>query len=298
MTVYVVGSVNLDVFLDVPHLPQPGETIAGDGPFHAHGGKGMNQAVACAMTGATTALVGCVGTDAAGTELIEFASRAGVDTGAVGRVPQPTGMAHIFRSAQGENTIVITTGANREVTAAGVASALAVLQPGDVVVVQGEIDIAASEAAVACAEACVARVMVNLAPVVPFSAAKLAVADPLVLNEVEAAHLVGLDVEEVLAQPMALGERLLALARSAVVTLGSAGAVIFTVDATHAAPAPSDVSVVDSTGAGDAFVGVLASHLSRGMPLADAAARAVKAASRTVGFAGAADSYAEAITKG
>ena len=185
MAVYVVGSLNQDVFLDVPELPHSGETIASSGLAYAHGGKGMNQAVACALAGADTTMVGCVGSDAAGADLVAFASQAGVRMSEVARVPGPTGTAHILRSARGANCIVVTAGANAALTPDQVTVALAKLATADVVLVQGEVPAAASEIAVRLAGDCAARAVVNLAPVVALSAEAVGCADPLILDDHE-----------------------------------------------------------------------------------------------------------------
>jgi ribokinase len=295
MRVHVVGSLNHDVFLSVPALPRPGETLAGTGIEDAHGGKGMNQAVASACAGADTAMVGCVGGDAAGSELVDFARTRGVDVAGVGVVSGPTGTAHVLRADGGENCIVVTAGANAKVENAQVDAGLAGIAAGDLVVVQGEIPVAASERAVRVAEEAGARVVINLAPVVSFSGAALRRADPLVLNEVEAAWLLRVTPEEVAAAPEAAAARLLAHASSVVVTLGAAGAVVGTPGHSERIPAPATAQVVDTTGAGDAVVGVLAARLSRGQSIVDASRSAVAAATQSVTRRGASDSYSDAF---
>lgn len=291
MTVYVVGSLNQDVFLGVPALPAPGETVASTSMETAHGGKGLNQAVAAALAGAAVKLVGAVGADPAGQDLREFAQSKGVDTTNVSSREDPTGTAHILRAADGANCIVITAGANDTVGPDLVGTALADLGPRDVVVVQGEIPVKASERAISAAITASARVVLNLAPVVAYSPQFVAVADPLVVNEVEAAAMIGA------AEPVLVGalradrDRLAALATSVVITLGADGAVVLRgPDETHFA-APVASRVVDTTGAGDAFVGVLAARLASGADLSSATASAILAATDCVSRPGAADSY-------
>lgn len=295
MAVYVVGSLNQDVFLDVPELPRSGETLAGRGLTYAHGGKGMNQAVACALAGGQTAMVGCVGSDAAGEDLITFAHRAGVDMSKVARVDAPTGTAHILRSSNGDNCIVVTAGANGELTPAYVEAALARLVSGDVVVVQGEVPVTAIETAVRLVHASGARAVVNLAPVVALSAQTLSQADPLVVNEVEAAALLQVTEQSFRADLVRHSQRLLGQATSAIVTIGAAGAIVVEDGQATRVPAAEATRVVDTTGAGDAFVGVLAARLSQGQSLCRATASAVAAATQSVSRPGAADSYTDSF---
>ena len=293
MSIYVVGSLNQDIFLSVPTLPRPGETLASTALAHAHGGKGMNQAIACARAGGQTSLVGCVGNDPAGHELVAFARASGVDVSGVSAVAGSTGTAHVLRADSGENCIVVTAGANQEVDPARVGAGLAAITATDLVVVQGEIPVTASEAAIGIGSAVGARIVVNLAPVVEYSASALLHADPLVLNEVEAAWLLGVEPGEITAAPEVAGRRLLERAKSAVITLGAAGALVATPDGVAAVPAPAAAHVVDTTGAGDAFVGVLAARLSRGSSLLDASRSAVAAATLSVERPGASDSYSD-----
>ncbi len=293
MSVHVVGSLNQDVFLSVPTLPAPGQTLAGSAISLAHGGKGLNQAVACARAGGVTTLVGCVGDDPAGVDLTAFARAAGVDVSGVSVSQDPTGTAHILRAADGENCIVVIAGANGAVAREQIEAGLAGIARGDIVVVQGEIPVSASDRAIGIAVESGARVVLNLAPVVEFSPITLQHADPLVVNEVEAGLLLQLSAEEVAADPRAAGARLLDLASSAVVTLGAAGAVVVEAGGISFVEAPRPDRVVDTTGAGDAFVGVLAARLSRGKSLDEAARSAVAAATFSVAMPGASDSYSD-----
>jgi len=293
VSVFVVGSLNQDIFLSVPTLPLPGQTLAGTAIGLAHGGKGLNQAVASARAGGSTALVGCVGDDPAGVDLTSFARGVGVDVSGVSLSPGPSGTAHILRAASGENCIVIIAGANGEVTGEHVRSGLSRIACDDVVVVQGEIPVAASEAAIQIAEESAARVVVNLAPVVGYAPNSLQHADPLVVNEGEAADLLHLTAAEVSQRPDAAALALRELAASVVVTLGAGGAVVAADGRVEPVAAPRAELVVDTTGAGDAFVGVLAARLAGGMSVVDAARSAVAAATLSVATPGASDSYSD-----
>lgn len=290
--VVVVGSVNADLVARVDRHPAPGETLLGTDAVVLPGGKGANQAVAAARAGASTALVGAVGTDAFASPALAGLRAAGVDLTSLAVHDGPTGIAVVTVAADGENTIVVVPGANGRMDADAVAEHGERVAAAAVVVVQGEIPRGGTERAASLTRG---RLLLNLAPVIDVDPAVLHAADPLVVNEHEAvlalrtldrdadaAHLrTPQDEERVVARLLAHG------VRSVVLTLGGRGAQVAAPG--HGPvrlPAPS-VEVVDTTGAGDAFVGVLAAHLAAGDDLVTASRAAVEAGSRAVGRAGA-----------
>lgn len=294
VTVIVVGSANADVLISLEEFPAPGETLISPDARGSFGGKGLNQVVAAAAAGVPARFVACVGTDDVGGRLRDFVASRGVDVAGVRTVDGASGAAYVMQRRDGQNAIVVAPGANGALTPALVAEALADggCGPGDVVVVQGEIPARATLEAVVRATDAGARAVVNLAPVIDVDVEVLRRADPLVVNELEAARLLGAGAGEVLADPEAAAARLLGRAASVVVTLGADGLV--------AAPAgraavrlrpPAVDRVVDTTGAGDAFVGVLAARLGQGDDLVVAADAAMRAASESVRNAGTAESY-------
>jgi ribokinase len=290
--VVVIGSINQDLVVSVARHPQPGETVFGAGLRWFPGGKGANQAVAAARYGAPVHLVGAVGADGTGTALLTELRAAGVDTAAVATIASvATGLAVIAVDPVGENTIIVVPGANRAwgpeaLTAVALSDLMA---RSAVVVVSAEIRPDVVDAAVARGQASGARVVLNLAPAVALAGPALAAADPLVVNESEAGWLLdrvvdGVDSASRAARDLAL------VARSAVVTLGPSGAVWAAGDVHGHQMAPA-VAVVDTTGAGDAFVGVLAAELAFGSSLPAAIGGAVRAASMSVTRAGAQSSF-------
>lgn len=286
--VVVVGSVNADLVVHVPRHPLPGETLLGDGPVVLAGGKGANQAVAAARLGARVALVGAVGTDANAEVALAELRGAGVDLTALRVVDGPTGLAVVTLAEGGENTIVVLPGANAAVTPDAVDAAARTVGAARVCVLQAEIPVPAVVRAVAVARAAGVRVLLNVAPATVLPRAALAAADPLVVNEHEAAVLLG---EPEAGDPDAAVDGLLALgARSVVLTLGAVGAVGHDGDGRWRLPA-RPVRPVDTTGAGDAFVGALAAGLAAGDPLRHAAAHATRVAAASVLHRGAQPSY-------
>lgn len=275
--VVVVGSVNLDVVLRVPRIPPPGATVRAEALEHHPGGKGANQAVAAARAGAPVTLVGAVGDDEAGRDLLGWLDGNGVDTGAVAVVGAPTGRAHVMVDPTGENAIVVAAGANDHVSS-GIVHRL--LRPGDVLVCQLEIPPAAVVEALSAARRAGAVAVLNAAPEHRCPPEALAAADVLVVNGTEAVGLgAGPTPDE--------ARRLLTRPDGVViVTLGGAGAVVVTGEDAVTVPGRT-VPVVDTTGAGDCFVGYLAAGLAEGDLAPDAAARANVAASLAVGVAGA-----------
>jgi ribokinase len=293
--IVVVGSLNRDYVCHVDRLPAPGETRLGGALALFSGGKGGNQAVAAAAVGSVTghpcSLVGSVGDDEDGRALLADLRGSGVDTSEVAVTDEVrTGAALITVSADGENTIVVAPGANHSVTEAAVADAFARgLAATDVVVVQAELPLEVVHAVVRRAATLGARVVLNLAPFTPLPEDVLALCDPLVVNESEAAGLLG---ESVRGPAGAAGAAaaLAGTARSAVVTTGAAGAEVAAGPDTTHVPAP-EVEVVDSTGAGDAFTGALAVALAAGRDLVTAARWGIAVASYSVCRPGAQASY-------
>lgn len=248
--VCVVGSANLDLVATVDRLPGPGETVSGSSYAEYPGGKGLNQAVASARSGAAVAFVGAVGADAAGEALRAVMAADGIDASHVPSVGEPTGRALIGVSGAGENSIIVVPGANGTVRAERIPSARVVLA-------QLEVPLSAVRAALSVARDSGAVTVLNPAPAAPVGADVLALCDIVVPNEHEVELLGGVD------HLLALG------ATAVVVTLGAKGAMLHTADG-ETEIAPFTVTPVDTTGAGDTFCGALCARLAAGDALPDA----------------------------
>ena len=285
--VFVVGSINQDFVLNVERRPEPGETVT-DARLETHnGGKGANQSAAAALLGASVAFLGRVGDDGFGGPLVRSLSDKSVDTTLVQEVPgSSTGAAFITVTPDGENAITVAPGANRRLTAEDVDDASGFIGEARVLVAQMEVSPEVVLRAVEVAAGNGTRALVNLAPPFEVPRALLEKLDPLVINEHEAAFLLGESVESV-DEALDAVPRLLSLGpRSVVVTLGEEGAVFSGGESAQHLTAPK-VKVVDTTGAGDAFVGALAAKLATDAPLEDAVAYAVRAGAAAVTETGA-----------
>jgi ribokinase len=275
--VAVVGSLNLDLVVRVPRLPGPGETVTGDDLFRNPGGKGANQAVAAARLGRRVAMVGCVGDDDAGRELLGSLEAGAVDTSRVRVVAGvPSGTALITVGEDGENQIVVSPGANARLAPDDVAAAGAALGGAAVTLLQLEVPL---EAVTAAARAAGGKVVLNPAPVRSLPDGLLervdVLVDVLVPNRVELAQLAAGPVPETVEEAARLAGRL--PVGAVVVTLGADGALVVEGgEARHVPAVP--VRAVDTTAAGDAFCGGLADALAAGAALGDAARRAVRVA--------------------
>ncbi|MDX2812149.1 ribokinase [Streptomyces sp. PA03-5A] len=284
----VVGSANADLVIHVDRRPAAGETVLGSDLATHPGGKGANQAVAAARLGARTALLARVGDDAHGRLLTGSLRSAGVDTTGVLGGDTPTGVALITVDPSGDNSIVVSPGANARLTAADVTGARELLAAARVISLQLEIPLESVAAAVATATEAGTRVVLNPSPPAALPREVLAGCDPLVVNEHEARVLLGADAGDT---PEAWAAGLLALGpRSVVVTLGGAGALAATPDGTVRMPSPRVVAV-DTTGAGDSFTGALAWRLGAGDDLVTAVRFAVRVGAAAVTKPGAQESF-------
>jgi ribokinase len=285
--VFVVGSMNRDFVLSVERRPAPGETVT-DARLATHnGGKGANQAAAAALLGASVAFLGRVGDDGFGGPLVRALADKGVDTSLVQEVTgSSTGAAFITVTPDGENAITVAPGANRRLTAEDVDAVSGYIGEAQVFVAQMEVPPEVVLRAVEVAAGSGTRPLVNLAPPFKVPRALLEKLDPLVINEHEAAFLLGDRVEGV-DGALDAAPRLLSLGPgSVVVTLGEDGAVFSGGESAQHLMAPK-VKVVDTTGAGDVFVGALAARLAEDAALEDAVAYAVRAGAAAVTKAGA-----------
>jgi ribokinase len=260
--IVVIGSVNLDLVVRSPRLPQPGETVT-DGLFERHaGGKGANQAVAAARLGAKVSMIGCVGDDEAGRMLVAGLNSEGIDTAHVRVAPRsPTGIALITVDARtGENTIVVAPGANSLVNDAQVSLAMDMIRDADVVLMQLELPLESLLFPMAHQHMLRCTMMLNAAPARPLTAEMMRWPNILVVNEAESRTLLGEDSQPDVRHNAAL------LPREAdaltVVTLGARGCLTRVGDDPVREHGAFPVSVADTTAAGDAFCGALAVHVA------------------------------------
>ncbi|MCX5396427.1 ribokinase [Streptomyces sp. NBC_00102] len=279
----VLGSINMDLVAYVARAPALGETVAGREFRTVPGGKGANQAVAAARAGGEVTMVGAVGADAYGSQLRGGLESAGIDTGLVRTVEGASGTAHIVVDDTGANAIVVVPGANGTFTALGPAEREAVAS-ADLLLLQLELPLSAVTEGARAARARGVRTILTPAPVQPLPDELLDHVDLLVPNEHEAAQLSGYE------DPYAAARVLLRKVPEVVITLGSKGCLYAARGAEPVPFAAPEVTSVDTTGAGDTFVGTLAVALGEGRPVAEAVAWASSAAALCVQKPGASTS--------
>lgn len=297
-SVWVVGSINQDITFVVDRAPGAGETIHASSHEFSPGGKGANQAVASALAAVPTTMIGCVGEDGVGHKLVEYLVSRGVRT-SVRVVPGATGAAAILVDASGENRIAVSAGANARLTPADIAERLNP-SPGDVVVLQHETPVSVRDASISRARERGAVAVLNAAPPAALPQGVVDQIDLLVVNEHELAACLGRTVptencslDQIAGELAAITD---AVGCGIVLTLGARGAVAAACGERSAVPGER-VDAVDTTGAGDCFVGTLAALLAKeaagsGLwPLEQAMRRANAAAAASVRRRGASISF-------
>jgi len=276
--ILVLGSVNLDFLTSVARLPEVGETVQGIALEIFPGGKGANQALACARAGAAVRFAGCIGSDPHGEAAIRNLRRASVDLSHLRVVATATGVASIFVDAEGQNMIAAVPGANAAVDAAQVETAMASLHPGDTLLVQLELPAPLVATALTRARDLGVRTILNVAPFGAEAPALAALADTVVMNEVEMRGLAAARAAAPVALDVVLETLKASPAQVLVLTQGKDGAVVSGPSGPITRPAMK-VAAIDTVGAGDSFVGFFAAGLDSGLPLETALERAVVAGS-------------------
>jgi ribokinase len=287
--VVVAGSLNMDLIVRTPRRPATGETVLGDDFRALPGGKGLNQAIAAARMGAETHMVGRVGDDDFGRQLLALLDQERIDRSRVAVTPGIATGVGIITLVAGDNAIIVASGANMRLEPRDVADLP--LSPGDICLGQLEVPLETTAAAFRRARDAGARTLLNAAPAHPLPHTLLELVDILVVNEVELAALSGqtLSEDSATADIAAAARSLVENERMVITTLGSRGALAVHREGLDAVPGHR-VSAVDSTGAGDCFVGVLAAALVTGASYKLALARANAAAALSVQRPGAAPS--------
>jgi ribokinase len=288
--VFVAGSLNMDVVAVADRHPRIGETVAGKAVLYFPGGKGANQAVAAVKLGAPTTLIGCIGRDAFGDELKPFLAAEGIDLSLVRETNEAHTGTAIITLADADNTIVVVPGANALVSGADVTAPA--LSKGDVAVSQFEIPLPTVRAFFRRARALGATTILNPAPAIAFDAEMLDLVDILILNETELGLLAKTELRDTdnhgrfveAARSLRTGN-----GKIVCVTLGKRG-VLALVDGDPVMIPGRPVKTIDTTGAGDCFVGAVASQLAQGKSIRDALYYANVAASICVQRMGAAPS--------
>lgn len=288
----VLGAIALDTQLLVDRLPEPSEVISATRTITGLGGRGANQAVAIARSGVDARLFASIGDDEAGSLVREELASFGVDTELVTVHPgETTGHGYTFVSADHSYRTVVVQGANLHTDAAAIRELADRFATAAVVLVQGEIGFRAVEETLHLAEQWTGRLVLNPGPLVDIDHELLRRPDVLVLNGREAALLVGAEPTQDVAAIEEMAVELSGLGTSVVVSVGSEGAVVAPYRRPVEFVLARTAEVVDRAGAGDAFVGLLAAGIARGLGVQEAAETAVREATRTVSRRGAVRSY-------
>lgn len=288
MSIVVIGSLNMDMVVRTSRAPEAGETLFGQGFALSPGGKGANQAVAAARLGAEVAMIGSVGRDAFGSELLEIMRQEHIDVRHIAQSnSQATGVASIVVDGEGENRIIVVPGANIELGPADIQALEHVISEAEMIVMQLETDFPMCEQAASIAQRHGIPVILNPAPARELSQEMLRHVTYLTPNETEAGILSGIEVNSTEAAEQAARILLGKGVRNVIVTLGSKGALIVNEsgNAQHIAGFP--VQAVDTVAAGDSFNGALAYQLTRGVALEEAVRFANAVGALAVGKEGA-----------
>ena len=296
--VLVIGSITADVTTFSRRLPGPGETILGDDFTLVLGGKGANQAIASALAGADTQIVGCVGTDLFQQLVLGTLSDRGVDVSAVRIVDGPTGVAHIRVDAGGENDIVMVPLANGQLGTEDVDAGIAAAKGrATVLLTQLETPVDVTSYAIRSGRAAGMIVILDPAPAAPVDVDLWPAIDIVTPNETEARLITGIDVVDVASAQVAGRWFVERGVRCAVVTLGAQGVAVVDADGARHFAAPH-VTAIDTTAAGDAFAGYLGAGLAQGLTLDEALPRAMAAGALAVTRRGASPSLpdSDAVT--
>ncbi len=270
----VIGSANIDLTTFTDEFPKPGETLFAPKFDLGFGGKGANQAVAARLCGAEVFMVARVGSDLFGPATIENFRKQGIDTTHVKQVEGlSSGVAPIFVERSGQNRILVVKGANDALKPADVDAAAETLKTADCIVLQFEIPVETVYYAVAFARQHSIRCIVNPAPAQPIDMARLNGLDYFVPNETEAEAITGLPVKTVDGAEQCAAKLANGGIRNAIITLGAKGAMLAGSSGSTHVP-PFEVKSVDSSGAGDAFIGSFAAFLGEGIPEMESIRRA------------------------
>ncbi|MRT28940.1 ribokinase [Herbaspirillum sp. CAH-3] len=286
--IVIIGSVNMDLVLRVPRMPLPGETLAGEKFMTIPGGKGANQAVACARLaapGTSVAMVACVGDDAFGSQMRDSITACGIDDRYIDEVAgEATGIASIMVDANAQNSIVIAAGANGRLDVERIERARPLIEQASIVLLQLEVPMPTVIHSIELAHALGKTVVLNPAPAQALPRELLQKIDYLILNEIEAAMLAEEQSEDI---PL-LARKLHALgARNVVVTLGEKGVYGSFADGQQRHLPARKVQAVDTTAAGDTFIGGFIGAIAQGHDQFDAIAYAQAAAALSVTRVGA-----------
>lgn len=284
--IVVIGSINMDLVLRVPRMPLPGETLTGGSFRTIPGGKGANQAVACARLsgkveagGQQVAMIGCLGDDAFGTTLRAALRSDGIIDSHITTLPGvASGIASILVDDNGQNSIVIAGGANDLLSPAHIDAAKELIAQADIVVLQLETPMATVEHAIKLARSLGKTVVLNPAPAAQVPAGLLEQVDYLIPNEIEAAMLTGVDSSDASTLARALQKQ---GSDNVIITLGSKGVHAALYGGDYDFPAEA-VKAVDTTAAGDTFIGGFVAGLASGLDEAEAIAQGQRAAAWSV----------------
>jgi len=278
----VVGSSNIDLFFRAPRLPKTGETLAGSDWRLGYGGKGANQAVMAARLGAQVSMVSCIGQEVFGEGVLKNFKAEGVDTTYVCiNAHHPTGLASIVVDDAARNCILLVPGANQHLTPQNVRTAASAIETASVVLCQLEVPLETTLEAFRVARAAKVLTILNPAPAASFPDELLALSDYCIPNETEIELLTGLPVHDLIQAEAAAKALLLREAGTVILTLGDQGALIVSQNESCHMPAVS-VQAVDTTGAGDAFIGSLAVFLAQKAGLREAVRKANAVAALSV----------------
>lgn len=290
--VTVMGSINADLTVETERLPRPGETVIGGPVVTLPGGKSANQAVTCSLLGAKTKLIGALGNDSHGDLLLDSLNKAGVDTAGIRRCQEPSGSTMITVDAAGENTIVYSAGANALVNADFVREESQIITSAKILGLCLEAPLDAVEEAARIAHDAGVQVVLNFSPITQVPESLLKLVDVLIVNQHELAVLGGQEIDVTNLDELRKAVADLGF-EQVVLTLGGSGSLVL--DSGEVTRIPIfEVDTVDTTGAGDSFMGSLLSALAAGCSLSEGACLAAAVSSLATARMGAQSSYRSA----